>query len=171
MTHSTAPIFDKQRLREALGHYASGVTVVTGRDHEGPVGFTCQSFYSVSLDPPLVSFSVMKSSTSYPRIRSSGTFAVNVLSDEQSHVSSQFAITGADKWAGVTWTESRKNNPVISRTLMWIDCRTWAEYDAGDHWIVVGQVDEISSPDWHEGKPLLYFRGQYRHLREPDEQS
>ncbi|GAA4776215.1 MULTISPECIES: flavin reductase family protein [Microbacterium] len=167
-----APAIDARRFRDALGHYASGITIVTGHDGAEPIGFTCQSFYSVSVDPPLVSFSVMKTSTTWPRIRETGRFAVNVLESEQIGVSSQFARKGTDKWAGIDWNAAASGDPVIASTLMWVDAELWAEYDAGDHWIVVGRVVELSPEDWHgEGTPLLYFKGEYRHLHREDESS
>jgi 3-hydroxy-9,10-secoandrosta-1,3,5(10)-triene-9,17-dione monooxygenase reductase component len=163
--HPPAAI-DQRALRDALGHFASGVTVISGVDDEGPVGFTCQSFYSVSMDPPLVSFSVMKTSTTYPRIRDTGRFAVNVLSRDQHDVSSQFARKGADKWAGVSWEPTTSGNPAILDSLMWIDCEIWAEHEAGDHLIVIGRVVETSPVEWHRSEPLLFFKGAYRHLRD-----
>ncbi|MEV5012517.1 MULTISPECIES: flavin reductase family protein [unclassified Streptomyces] len=155
---------DPATFRTTLGHYASGITIIGGHDGLEPVGFTCQSFYSVSVDPPLVSFSVMRSSSSYPRIRETGKFAVNVLSHQQLDVSNQFARKGTDKWAGINWSLTRNQNPVIADTLMWLDCDLHAEYEAGDHYMVVGRVNEMSPPEWHRGEPLLYFKGQYRHL-------
>jgi Flavin reductase like domain len=98
-------------FRDIVGRYASGITVITGQDDSGPAVFTCQSFYSVSIDPPLVSFSVMKTSTTYPRIRDTGRFAVNFLSRGQKTVSSQFARKGNDKWANIQWTPSKEGNP------------------------------------------------------------
>lgn len=161
-----APPIDQRALRDTLGHFASGVTIISGIDDEGPIGFTCQSFYSVSMDPPLVSFSVMKTSTTYPRIRETGAFAVNVLSHHQHDVSSQFARKGSDKWAGVSWRPTAAGNPVIDDTLMWVDCEIWAEHEAGDHLIVIGRVVETSPVEWHRHEPLLYFKGAYRHLRD-----
>ena len=79
----TGPAFDPRVFRDTLGHYASGITIISGVDEQGPIGFTCQSFYSVSTEPPLVSFSVMTNSTTYPRVRSTGKFAVNVLAHDQ----------------------------------------------------------------------------------------
>ena len=155
---------DPRAFRDALGLYASGITIITGRDEQGPIGFTCQSFYSVSTDPPLISFSVMKTSTTYPRIRQTGTFAVNVLSHHQQGVSNQFARKGTDKWAGIRWHKTRAGNPVLEDTLMWLDCEIWAEHDAGDHVIVLGQVNEKSPADRPVREPLLYFQGRYRHL-------
>ena len=157
---------DPRTFRDTLGHYASGITIVSGHDDEGPIGFTCQSFYSVSMDPPLVSFSVMTSSTTYPRIRETGRFAVNVLSHHQDAVSSQFARKGTDKWSGISWQPTIAGNPVIDDTLMWVDCDIWAEHEAGDHVIVIGRVNEVSPPEWHRHEPLLFFKGRYRHLRD-----
>jgi 3-hydroxy-9,10-secoandrosta-1,3,5(10)-triene-9,17-dione monooxygenase reductase component len=159
---------DPRLFRDTLGHYASGITIISGIDGTGPIGFTCQSFYSVSAEPPLVSFSVMKTSTTYPRIRETGIFAVNVLSHHQHTVSNQFAKKGSDKWAGVPWAGTQAGNPVINDTLMWLDCDIWAEHDAGDHLIVLGKVNEMSPSDWHVHEPLLYFKGKYRYLR-PEE--
>lgn len=155
---------EPRAFRDTLGCYASGVTIIGGFDKAEPIGFTCQSFYSVSIEPPLVSFSVMMTSTSYPRIRDTGKFSVNVLSHAQDYISDQFARKGTDKWAGVQWGLSRNENPIITGTLMWLDCELFAEHEAGDHYIVIGQVNEMSSAEWHDGEPLLFFRGQYRHL-------
>ena len=157
---------DPRVFRDTLGHYASGITIIGGIEDGAPVGFTCQSFYSVSTEPPLVSFSVMTTSTTYPRIRSTGRFSVNVLSHHQHTVSNQFARSGTDKWAGIDWSPAASGNPVIADTLMWLDCDIWAEHEAGDHLIVIGRVNEMSPASWHKHDPLLYFKGKYRHLRE-----
>ena len=151
-------------FRETLGHYPSGITVIAGHDGNRPIGFTCQSFYSVSMEPPLISFSVMKTSTSYPPIRATGQFSVNVLAGHQTSISNQFARSGTDKWSGVTWRPSGAGNPLIQGSLMWLDCATHAEYEAGDHFIVVGQVRETSDHAAEHEVPLLYYRGRYRRL-------
>ncbi|WP_175774760.1 flavin reductase family protein [Burkholderia anthina] len=148
-------------FREALGHYASGITVITSRVDDEPIGFTCQSFYSVSMSPPLVSFSVMSSSASYPKIRHAGRFAVNILSDEQVRISNQFARRGTDKWHGVEWQESPLGNPVIAGSLHWLDCEIYAEHTAGDHLIVIGEVKALNRQEAAATQPLLYFKGQY----------
>ena len=166
MTTVSGPAIEPRVFRDTLGHYASGVVVISGRHEGGPAGFTCQSFFSVSADPPLISFSVMTTSTTYPLIRETGTFAVNVLAHDQHDVSNQFARSGTDKWGGIGWQATRLGNPVISETLMWLDCDIWAEHEAGDHVLVIGRVREMSPPQWHTRDPLLYFKGQYRHLRE-----
>ena len=157
---------DQRALRDTLGHFASGVTIISGIDDAGPIGFTCQSFYSVSMDPPLISFSVMTTSTTYPRIRETGRFAVSVLSHHQHGVSSQFARKGADKWAGIPWEQTAAGNPVIEDSLAWLDCEIWAEHEAGDHQIVIGRVLETSPARGHRHEPLLFFKGAYRHLRD-----
>lgn len=151
-------------FREALGHYASGITVISSHVDGEPIGFTCQSFYSVSMSPPLVSFSVMSSSASYPRIRRAGRFAVNILSGEQVDISNQFARRGTDKWLGVDWQESPLGNPIIAGSLHWLDCEIHAEHAAGDHVIVIGEVKAMNLQQAAAGQPLLYFKGQYRNL-------
>jgi flavin reductase (DIM6/NTAB) family NADH-FMN oxidoreductase RutF len=157
---------DPRVFRDTLGCYASGVAIISGIDEQGPTGFTCQSFYSVSLEPPLVSFSVMTTSSTYPRVRKTGRFVVNVLAHGQHEVSNQFARKGTDKCAGIRWTSTAAGNPVIVGTLMWLDCEIWKEIEAGDHHIVIGHVIEMSPAEWHKGEPLLFFQGKYRRLRE-----
>ena len=148
-------------FREALGHYASGITVITSQLEGEPIGFTCQSFYSVSTSPPLVSFSVMASSASYPKIRQAGRFAVNILSDEQAGISNQFARKGTDKWHAVEWQQSPLGNPIIAGSLHWLECEIHAEHAAGDHLIVIGEVKALSLQATPVTQPLLYFKGQY----------
>ncbi|OWY29230.1 flavin reductase family protein [Herbaspirillum robiniae] len=152
------------RFREALGHYASGITVITSLVDGEPVGFTCQSFYSVSMSPPLVSFSVMSGSASYPRMRQAGRFAVNILSDEQVRISNQFARRGTDKWHGIEWQASPLGNPLIAGSLHWLDCEIHAEHAAGDHLIVIGEVKAMNLQQTVAMQPLLYFKGEYRHI-------
>lgn len=151
-------------FREALGHYASGITVITSHIDDEPIGFTCQSFYSVSMSPPLVSFSVKSNSYSYPKIRQAGRFAVNILSGEQVKISNQFAQQGADKWHGVEWQESPLGNPIIVGSLHWLDCEIHAEHAAGDHLIVIGEVKVLKLQEAAATQPLLYFKGQYCNL-------
>ncbi|KAA1176080.1 flavin reductase family protein [Marinobacter salinexigens] len=152
------------RFREALGHYASGITVITSLIDGEQIGFTCQSFYSVSTSPPLVSFSVKASSYSYPKIRRAGRFAVNILSGEQAEISNQFARQGSDKWHGVEWQKSPLGNPVIAGCLHWLDCDIHAEHAAGDHLIVIGEVKALNLQETDASQPLLYFKGQYCNL-------
>ena len=155
---------DPSIFREALGHFASGIAVITSHMDDEPIGFTCQSFYSVSMSPPLVSFSVMARSASYPKIRQAGRFAVNILSGEQVRISNQFARRGTDKWHGVEWQESPLGNPIIAGSLHWLDCEIHAEHAAGDHLIVIGEVKALNLQEAAATQPLLYFKGQYRNL-------
>jgi len=151
-------------FREALGHYASGITVITSHMDDESIGFTCQSFYSVSMSPPLVSFSVMSSSASYPKIRQAGRFAVNILSGAQVSISNQFARRGTDKWHEVEWQQSPLGNPIIAGSLHWLDCEIHAEHVAGDHLIVIGEVKALNLQAAAASQPLLYFKGQYCNL-------
>ena len=157
---------DHDAFRSAMGRYASGITVVAGHDGVEPIGFTCQSFYSVSLTPPLVSFSVMRTSSTYPRIRETGRFSVNVLEHKQSDISNQFARRGTDKWAGVEWNLSENSTPIIGGAIMWLECDIESEYEAGDHFIVVGRVNDMQFSKSANGEPLVYFDGRYHTLRE-----
>lgn len=155
---------NSQRFRQALGHFASGITVITSQLEGEPIGFTCSAFYSVSLSPPLVSFSVKSSSYSYPLIRQAGRFAVNILSADQADVSRLFAQQGADKWGAVKWQASSLCNPVIADSLHWLDCAIHAEHAAGDHLIVIGEVKALGAGGGAAAQPLLYFQGQYGQL-------
>lgn len=160
------PAVDVARFRSTVSHYASGITIVSGIEDGSPVGFTCQSFFSVSLEPQLVSFSVMRTSTTYPRIAAGGRFAISMLAHEQQPLADQFARSGTDKWAGVSWRATNAGNPVIPGALAWVDCELWAEHEAGDHTLVIGRVVELGSPDARSSRPLLYYRGAYNSLGE-----
>lgn len=146
-------------MRETLGHFASGIVVVTARGPSGPLGFTCQSFASLSLDPPLVSFAPARSSSTWPRIRDVGAFCVNVLADHQEHRSAAFARSGTDKFAGVGWRPAPSGAPVLDGGCAWIDCTLWNEYDGGDHTIVAGRVVDLGGDPAR--LPLLFHRGGY----------
>jgi flavin reductase (DIM6/NTAB) family NADH-FMN oxidoreductase RutF len=146
-------------MRNVLGHFVSGVTVVTAMGAAGPAGFTCQSFSSLSLDPPLVAFAPARTSTTWPRLRDVGRFCVNVLAADQSELSRQFARSGTDKFAGVSWTPSPFGSPVLDGVVAWIDSRLWAEYKGGDHTIVVARVLDLGADA--SRTPLLFHRGGY----------
>ena len=152
-------VVDPQVMRDVLGHFASGVTVVTALTDDGPLGFTCQSFSSLSLDPPLVVFAPGRGSRTWPRLRAMGRFCVNVLAQGQDDLSRAFARSGTDKFAGVHWVPSPYGSPVLDDVVAWIDGELWAEYDGGDHTIVVARVLDLGA---NAGKrPLLYHRGSY----------
>jgi 3-hydroxy-9,10-secoandrosta-1,3,5(10)-triene-9,17-dione monooxygenase reductase component len=158
-TPDLPPPVDPRVMREVLGHFASGVTVVTATTGTGPIGFTCQSFSSLSLDPPLVVIAPARTSTTWPRLREIGRFCVNVLAEEQTELSQTFARSGTDKFAGVPWTRSRHGSPVLADVIAWIDCELWAEYDGGDHTLVAARVLDLGAdPD---RRPLLFHRGSY----------
>ncbi|MBT1516478.1 flavin reductase family protein [Bradyrhizobium sp. SRL28] len=166
MEQSYVSSIDLRSLRDALGRFASGITVITGMVDSVPTGFTCQSFYSVSLAPPLVSFCVMRTSKSWPGIRLSRRFTVNVLSEEQQAVSDAFAKSGSDKWKHVDWAAHPSGKAIIAKTLMWSDCSLHSEQELGDHFLIIGKVEEMSPVDWNGHRnPLIYFRGQYRQLQ------
>jgi flavin reductase (DIM6/NTAB) family NADH-FMN oxidoreductase RutF len=152
-------------MRDVLGHFASGITVVTAHTDEGPIGFTCQSFSSLSLDPPLIAFAPSRTSRTWPRLRALGRFCVNVLAEGQEALSQNFARSGVDKFAGVNWTPSPHGSPVLDGVVAWIDGVLWAEYDGGDHTIVAARVLDLGGdPD---RRPLLYHRGTYGILEGP----
>lgn len=147
-----------ERMRGVLGMFATGVVVVTATGTR-PLGFTCQSFVSLSLEPALVSFNPARTSTTWPRIRKVARFCVNVLAHDQHQLSELFARPGADRFAGVEWTPSPLGAPILAGVSAWVDCELAAEYDGGDHTIVVGAVRFL---DADAGRyPLLYFRSQY----------
>src|SRR5919112_4675474 len=151
-----------RRIRNVLGHFATGLTVITAATENGPAGFTCQSFASLSLEPALVTFSPARTSNTWPLLRAAGRFTVNILPAEHQHLAGQFARSGADKFAGVSHTPSPLGNPVLGDALAWIDCELHAEYDGGDHTIVVAAVRHLSARQ--DAEPLLFFKGRYAGL-------
>lgn len=153
-------------MRDVLGHFASGIVVVTATGTDGPLGFTCQSFASLSLDPPLISFAPARTSTTWPRIREVGVFLVNVLASDHQHLSTQFARSGTDKFAGVEWRPSPSGAPMLPSVSAWIECELYAEHDGGDHTIAIGRVLDLGADP--SRVPLLYYRGGYRVTAEPD---
>ena len=151
-----------RRFRDVLGTFASGITVITTISNGEPVGMTCQSFSSVSLDPPLVLFVPAKSSRAWPVIHRTGRFCVNVLAADQEDVSQQMATKGVDKFAGIDWTPADvTGSPVIEGTLAHLDCTIQTVHESGDHYVVIGRVEHLATSD-NDGDPLLYFRGRYR---------
>lgn len=162
MADTTEENQDPVRFREVLGAFCSGITVITAIDADGvPLGLTCQSFISLSLAPPLVLFAPARTSTTWPQIRTTGGFCVNVLAEEQREVSTAMARSGADKFAGVTWEPSQHGSPRLPGAAAWIDCTLHAEHDGGDHTIVIGSVRGL---DVSNQAPLLYHRGDYASL-------
>jgi 3-hydroxy-9,10-secoandrosta-1,3,5(10)-triene-9,17-dione monooxygenase reductase component len=151
--------FDSAQFRQVLGHFPTGVTVITADGVDGPVGLAVGSFSSVSLDPPLVGFFPDKGSSSWPKIEVTGSFCVNILAAEQEDVCRRFAMKGDDKFAGLGWTAAGSGAPRIHDVLAWIDCDIHSVTDAGDHFFVLGAVRDLGVAD--EGGPLVFFRGGY----------
>jgi flavin reductase (DIM6/NTAB) family NADH-FMN oxidoreductase RutF len=145
-------------MRAVLGAFTTGVVVVTAVS-ERPLGFTCQSFASLSLEPPLISFSPARTSTTWPQIRTLRRFCINVLAHDQTELSERFARSGGDKFAGLDWTPSPLGSPVLADVSAWIDCELVGEHDGGDHTIVIGSVRALhADPQRH---PLIFYRGRY----------
>lgn len=156
---------DNREFRTALGWFATGVTVVTTVTPTGElVGITANSFNSVSLDPPLVLFSLDRRAYSLKLFQEAGVFAINVLDEDQKELSATFARAGAPKWDGVRFEVWDTGAPIIEGTLASFDCRIEAVHDGGDHIIFLGRVLRMRST--HEGRPLLYFRGRYNKIGE-----
>jgi len=150
---------DPQRFRQVLGQFATGVTVVTSMDGDEPVGFACQAFAALSLDPPLVLFCPGRSSGTWSAIESAGTFCVNVLGEGQRDVSRVFGTRGADKFGSVAWSHSEQGMPVLDGVLSWIDCSIETVHTAGDHYVVIGRVLDLGTSG--DDRPLLFYRGDY----------
>ena len=153
-----------RRIRNVLGHFATGLTVITAATENGPAGFTCQSFASLSLEPALVTFSPARTSSTWPLLRAAGRFTVNILPADHQHLAAQFARSGADKFAGVDHSPSPLGNPILDGALAWVDCELHQEYDGGDHTIVVGAVHALSARS--DVDPLLFFKGGYVYVQE-----
>ena len=152
-----------RRFRDVLGRFASGVTVVTGVSNDAPVGMTCQSFSSVSLEPPLVLFIPAKTSRAWPLIQRSGRFCVNFLAADQAELSNTMASRGLDKFADVKWTPSTATgSPLLEGALAYVDCTIHQVHEAGDHYVVIGRVSDLQVHDDAAAEPLLFYAGQYR---------
>ncbi|MFF8958768.1 flavin reductase family protein [Streptomyces sp. NPDC014894] len=150
-------------LRRVLGHFPTGVAVVTARDGDGPAGFACQSFSSLSLDPPLAVFMVGRASATWPRIARAGSFCANVLGEEQEALCRRFAVSGADKFAGVAHGPAPvTGSPLLAGAPAWADCEIQAVHTGGDHLIVVGRIVALGAEGG--GEPLVFHRGRFRRL-------
>ena len=148
-----------RKFRDVLGRFCTGVTVVTSMSDGRPVGMTCQSFSSVSLDPPLVLFCPAKGSRAWPQMQRAGFFCVNLLSHDQLDLSDTFAKKGIDKFAGVSWRPSATGAPLLDGVLGWVDCTIYAVHEAGDHYVVIGRVMDLGVEE--APHPLLFYRGRY----------
>jgi flavin reductase (DIM6/NTAB) family NADH-FMN oxidoreductase RutF len=155
---------DRNELRRIMGHFATGVTVITTISNDGTVyGLTANAFMSVSLEPPLLLISVDKKAESYPYFEQSRVFTINILCDDQEGLSRKFAVSGGNKFEGVAYHRGTNNVPVLEGALAHVECRLYAAYDGGDHTLYLGEVLEAET---REGKPLLFYRGGYRAFSE-----
>ena len=150
---------EQQKLRHCFGTFMTGVTVVTTIDDKGkPIGFTANSFTSVSLDPPLLLICVDNSSDHIETYSNGSGFVINVLAENQKDLSNRFASPIEDRFEGIDWQKSERGNPMLSGTAAFFDCSTEKTIDAGDHQIIIGRIHDCNS----NGKSGLgYHRGQY----------
>jgi len=155
---------DGRQLRNALGHFATGVCVVTAATESGPIGLTVNSFASVSLDPPLVLWSLDRASDRAEAFHIVDRFAINVLPEGMKDLSKRLAAKGAHAVPGDVLENEPHGVPVIAGALARFVCRVETRHDGGDHVIMVGRVEEFTHA--HEGSPLVYYRGAYRTLAE-----
>jgi flavin reductase (DIM6/NTAB) family NADH-FMN oxidoreductase RutF len=153
---------EPQELRRVMGHFATGVTVITTKDGNGvPSGLTANAFLSLSLNPPLVLISVDKSAACYSCFEPDNGFTVNFLGEDQEEVSRRFATKGADKFGDLKWHAGSNGAAIISGAIGYVECKIARCYDGGDHTIVIGEILSASAPG---GRPLLFFQGKYQRL-------
>ena len=153
---------DPRQLRDALGQFPTGVTIVTARNAEGqPVGMTASSFNTVSLDPPLVLWSIGKDAICYQAFTEAEHFAIHVLAAGQSELSNTFAQKGKDKFAGIDCQSGLHDLPILPEFAACFQCRIEHRYAGGDHTILVGRVLDFES---HDRGPLLFHRGRYAEI-------
>lgn len=154
--------FDAERFRAALGIFPTGVTIVTTRDRAGEaIGLTVSSFNSVSMEPPLVLWSIMRNSPNLATFEAAGHFAVNVLADDQAEISNRFASPVDDRFAGLEVTDGGGGVPLIGGSAAQFECATWKQVDGGDHLIIVGRVLDFHGSD---RSPLIFAKGRYESL-------
>jgi flavin reductase (DIM6/NTAB) family NADH-FMN oxidoreductase RutF len=158
-------------FRRLLGHFASGVTVVTTRDSQGrPAGLTASAFTSVSLNPPMILVCVAQNAQSYEALQGADRFAVNILGQGQETLSNRFATkssSAAEKFEGIGYKPGMLGLPILADALASLECATVHAYPGGDHTIFVGRIEAGASRDGDGAEPLLYYRGRYRQLSSP----
>ena len=153
---------DSQDLRQVLGHFATGVTVITTKDLTGaPFGLTANAFTSLSLDPPLILICVDKGAQCYGCFADPNVFTVNFLREDQEEISRRFATKGLDKFVGLNWHEGANGGAILDGAIGYLECKIVQSYDGGDHTIIIGEVLNAVATG---GQPLLFFRGKYRRL-------
>jgi flavin reductase (DIM6/NTAB) family NADH-FMN oxidoreductase RutF len=151
---------DASQFRQVLGHYPTGVCIITARSSDGALfGLAVGSFTSVSLKPPLVGFFPDNQSSSWPKIRDCGGFCVNIIGRDQLDLCRQFAMPGGNKFEGVSHRLSPARHPILDDCVAWIDCSLHDEIETGDHSLVLGRVEYLEVD--RAEQPLLFFRGGY----------
>jgi flavin reductase (DIM6/NTAB) family NADH-FMN oxidoreductase RutF len=163
----TPPLFTAREYRDTVGLFPTGVAVVTAVNASGDrLGLTVSSFSSVSIDPPLVSFSLARSANSFDDWLEVRHFAINLLTQEQMHLSSKFAQALTDKWHGISHSPGKSVEvPVLEGALACFECETFARYDGGDHVIVLGKILSLDRHPHDGQRPLVFFRSRYHQLR------
>jgi 3-hydroxy-9,10-secoandrosta-1,3,5(10)-triene-9,17-dione monooxygenase reductase component len=162
----TPPAPDARSFRDALGRFATGVAFVTAAPDGEPSGLIVNSLTSVSLEPPLLSFSPSRSSLTWSRMRRAGRFGVNVLGRQHEQFAIRATPAGADRFADLDWTFGPGGSPLLRDALASLECEIVAEHPAGDHWIVVARVDEVRiSPS---KDPLVFFAGAFGAVANPN---
>ncbi|MBK0391404.1 flavin reductase family protein [Ramlibacter sp. CrO1] len=154
------PAFSPTEFRSALGMFATGVTIVTAMTSEGkPIGLTANSFNSVSLDPPLVLWSLARAAASLPAFSTGSHYAINILAADQKQLAERFARRGTDRWAGLEYQRGSGNAPLLDGALATFECYNRSRYEEGDHVIFVGEVERCT---WRPGAaPLLFHGGRF----------
>jgi flavin reductase (DIM6/NTAB) family NADH-FMN oxidoreductase RutF len=153
---------EAQELRRVMGHFATGVTVITTKDKEGaPQGLTANAFMSLSLDPPLAIVSVDKKATCYGCFEVGNGYAVNFLAEDQEEISKRFATKGVDKFVDLKWQAGSNGAALIDGALGSVECKITQCHDGGDHTIVVGEILNVAA---NGDRPLLFFKGKYQRL-------
>jgi 3-hydroxy-9,10-secoandrosta-1,3,5(10)-triene-9,17-dione monooxygenase reductase component len=153
--------FDSAHFKEVLGHYVTGIVIVTAMTPEGPAGFTCQTFGSLSIDSALVFFAAITTSPSWQRVREAGVVGINILANDQEHLARGFAVSGVDKFAGVSWVGAPNGSPFLDGAHAHLEGTIREVTNHGDHDIIVAELDYAAT---QPGEPLVYYRGGYRVL-------
>jgi 3-hydroxy-9,10-secoandrosta-1,3,5(10)-triene-9,17-dione monooxygenase reductase component len=160
---SATPAPEPSRFRDALGRFATGVAFVTASPHGEPAGLIVNSLTSVSLEPPLIAFCPSRASLTWQRMRRAGRFAVNILGRHHERFVQRATPPGADRFAGLDWEPGLGGAPLLTDAVASLECEIVGEHPGGDHWIVVGQVDDLHISPVKE--PLLFFGGAFRTLQ------
>ncbi|CAE6701284.1 flavin reductase family protein [Paraburkholderia nemoris] len=159
-------ISDPRALRNALGNFATGITIVTARNADGSaIGLTVNSFNSVSLEPPLIIWSLSQTSSRFDAFQRAAHYAVHVLASDQIELAQRFATSGVDKFLGLRTSSGLGGVPLLENCCAWFECRNESRLEAGDHRLFIGAVERFATA---QRKPLIYHGGCYRELGAQD---